>query len=64
MVGTLFSHGTCRKHYVRDMNNKVNEPYKMQGDNYVIRGARCVFLSGKSTFDKQNILGQAHTLQK
>ena len=38
MVSTLFSHGACRKHYVQDMNNKVNGPYKMQGDNYVIRG--------------------------
>ena len=64
MVGTLFSHGACREHYVRDMNNKVNEPYPMQGDNYVIRGARCVFLWGKSTFGKQITLGQALTLPK
>ena len=24
--------------YVRDMNNKLNEPYEIENDNYVIRG--------------------------
>ena len=29
--------------YVRDMNNKLNEPYEIENDNYVIRGGMMSF---------------------
>ena len=35
----IFSRGMYKPlSYVRDMNNKLNEPYEIENDNYVIRG--------------------------
>ena len=35
----IFSRGMYKPlSYVRDMNNKFNEPYEIENDNYVIRG--------------------------
>ena len=45
----IFSRGMYKPlSYVRDMNNKLNEPYEIENDNYVIRGGIMIFkLLGK-----------------